>query len=122
MPQRNTGGEGGSVYYHAGPRGLREILPPIVTGAPSVASYGAGVCRRDKVYVTTSLVAAIGIASLVPPHGRGVVYEVDPLNPTPDPDCTLPGLSFEADRAKIIRAVSVRGKDLKRARTVWSQP
>lgn len=37
-------------FFHGGPRGLRQILPPSVTGARSCASYGAEaarVCRRD---------------------------------------------------------------------------
>ena len=107
------------TYYHAGPCGLTEILPPAITGAPSCASYGAPkVCDRASVYVTTSLSAAIGFASLVPPHGRGVVYEVEPVNPRPDPDCSAPGLSFEADSATVIRRVFVPGKLLKQARKI----
>lgn len=104
-------------YYHGGPKGLREVLPPCLTGAPSSASYGAAaVCRRDRVYVTTSLEAAIGFASLAPPSGDGAVYEVEPLNPADDPDCSFPGLSYEAGRARIIRRVSIPGKTLKLAR------
>lgn len=107
------------VFYHAGPVGLRQILPPVVTGAPSAASYGAeGICRRDRVYVTTSLPAAIGFASLCPPDGRGAVYEVEPTNPVPDPDCSEPGLSWEAERARVLRRIRVPGKLLKRARKV----
>lgn len=106
-----------TVYYHAGPVGLREILPPTETGAVSTASYGAGaVCRRDRVYVTTDLLAAVGFASLLPPRGAGAVYEVAPLNPRPDPDCNMPGLSFEAERARVLGRVQVTGKMLKRAR------
>ena len=105
--------------YHAGPVGLRAILPPSVTGAPSTASYGAAaICRRDRVYVTTDLMAAIAFASLVPPHGAGAVYEVEPVNPVADPDCNLPGLSFEAESARIIRRVPVAGKALKQARKI----
>lgn len=107
------------TYYHAGPVGLHEILPPVQTGAPSSASYGAaGVCRRDRVYVTTDLMAAIGFASLVPPHGAGAVYEVDPINPAADPDCSMPGLSYEAESARVIRRVPVAGKALKQARKI----
>lgn len=106
-----------TTYYHAGPVGLREILPPNVTGAASSASYGAaGVCRRDRVYVTTDLLAAVGFASLVPPRGDGAVYLVEPVNIAPDPDCNTPGLSFEAERARVIRRIRVSGKLLKQAR------
>jgi hypothetical protein len=111
------------TFYHAGPIGLREILPPSITGVPSTASYGAdGVCRRDRVYVTTDLSCAVGFASLVPPHGAGAVYEVEPVNPIADPDCSHPGLSFEAESARIIRRVPVPGKALKRARKIMVAP
>jgi len=107
------------AYYHAGPRGLTVILPPAVTKTPSCASYGAGrVCRRDRVYVTTSLEAAIGFASLVPPRGDGAVYEVVPVDPTPDPDCDMPGLSWEAVRADVVRLVPIPGKVLRKARKI----
>lgn len=102
------------TYYHGGPRGLRQILPPDVTGARSCASYGAaGVCRRDRVYVTTDYLSAVGVAAMVP---NGTVYEVDPVDPRPDPDCLLDGLSFEAERAAIIREIRPAGKALKIAR------
>jgi rifampin ADP-ribosylating transferase len=108
-----------ATFYHAGPIGLREILSPSITGAPSTAAYGAaGICRRDRVYVTTDLACAVGFASLVPPHGAGAVYEVEPVNPVSDPDCHMPGLSFEAESARIIRRVSVPGKALKQARKI----
>jgi hypothetical protein len=102
------------TYYHAGPRGLSMILPPKVTGAASTASYGASaVCRRDRVYVTTDFSAAVIFASLLP---NGTVYEVEPVNALPDPDCTLPGLSFEAAAARIVREHRIRGKELRRVR------
>ena len=107
------------TFYHAGPRGLTEIVPPSITGVRSCASFGAAsVCRRDRVYVTTSIEAAIGFASLVPPDGRGAVYEVKPEGLAPDPDCTLPGLSFEATRAAIVRVIPVAGKVLRKARKI----
>lgn len=103
------------VFFHAGPRGLRAILPPTETGARSSSSYGADrVCRRDRVYVTTDYPSAVGFASLVP--GGGTVYEVDPVNPVHDPDCFVPGLSFEAERATIVRELRPKGKVLKMAR------
>lgn len=101
-------------FFHGGPRGLRAILPPATTGARSCASYGAArVCRRDRVYVTTDYLSAVGVAAMVP---NGTVYEVEPVDPRPDPDCTFDGLSFEAERATIIREIRPTGKALKNAR------
>lgn len=111
-------GSGMSVtYYHAGPRCLSAILPPITTGAASTASYGASrVCRRDRVYVTTDLDCAVAFASAVPPNGAGWVYVVNPVDPQPDPDCFEPGLSFEARSAAIISIIRPTGKQLKKGR------
>lgn len=103
-------------YFHGGPRGLRVILPPVATGATSCASMmaaAARVCRRDKVYVTMDQLAALGFAAMVP---NGTVYEVYPVNPVHDPDCSEPELSYEADKALIIRELRPRGSDLKKAR------
>jgi hypothetical protein len=108
-------------FYHGGPAGLSVILPPSITGTASSASFGAeGVCKRDRVYVTTSLAAAVGFASLCPPDGNGAVYEVRPADLSADPDCDMPGLSFEASSAQVLRRVPVSGKQLKKARRVWS--
>lgn len=102
------------TYYHAGPRGLTIILPPKATGAASTAAYGASaVCRRDRVYVTTDFSAAVMFASLLP---NGTVYEVEPINAQPDPDCAMAGLSFEAAAARIVREHRIRGKELRRVR------
>lgn len=104
-------------YFHGGPRGLKMILPSSQTGAPSLASYGGeGICRRDAVYITTdpdaALIYAAGHHSL-----NGTVYEVEPVGELrPDPDCTLPGLAFEASSARVIREMRPRGKDLKKVR------
>lgn len=74
-------------WYHAGPAGLHEILPPVVTGAVSTAHYEfttKPVCRRDRVYLVNSLPIAWQIASLNP---VGMVYEVQPLGDIePDDD------------------------------------
>lgn len=105
-------------YYHGGPRGLREILPPSVTGAPSCASYGAeGICRRDRVYLTTLYEAAILYAAMHPSL-NGVVYEVEPVGEiTPDPDYLGPaGECVEAERAIVVRKFKISGKDLDRIR------
>ena len=101
-------------YYHGGaPSILRWIEPPSRTRAPSTASYGAaGVCRTDRVYVTTDPNAACIFAAMHP-SGRGVVYEVKPAGEiVPDPDCTEAGLSFECERAAVVRAFKFSRKHL----------
>lgn len=74
-------------WYHAGPAGLHEILPPVVTGALSTAHYEFNtkpVCRRDRVYLLNSLPIARRLAAIVP---FGMVYEVQPLGEVePDDD------------------------------------
>jgi hypothetical protein len=96
-----------SKWFHGGAPDLQHgdfILPPTETGMPSAADYGAAsVCRRDRVYITSSEAAARLFASL---HwsGRGCVYEVEPLGEQrPDPDCDTPGLSLECPRARVVR-------------------
>jgi rifampin ADP-ribosylating transferase len=91
------------IFFHGGAPGLRLILPPIKTGAPSLADFGAGVCDPNKVYVTTS--AAAQIFAAFHHSGRGTVYRVEPLGKLePDPDCLEPGLSYQCDAARILRA------------------
>lgn len=100
-------------YFHGGPRGLRWIEPPCKTGAPSTASYGgAGVCRRDRVYVTASPDAALMYAAMHPSM-KGVVYQVEPVGEVADdPDCNEPGLSFECERARVVKVYKFSGKTL----------
>lgn len=103
-----------TTYFHGGPRGIwpRRILPPDVTGAPTTADYGAdGVCRRDRVYVTTSYAAAAMFAALAP--GGGAIYEVVPDGDVePDPDCDAPDLSFACRSARIVRAVDLTPEEI----------
>lgn len=94
-------------YFHGGPRGLHAILPSAQTGAVSTAFYPGSPCRRDKVYCTTDYLMAVAFASMVP---NGTVYEVAPVDPQPDPDCTMTGLSFEASSAAIVREHRPAGK------------
>jgi rifampin ADP-ribosylating transferase len=106
--------------FHGGFGGLRVgdvVLPPEQTGAPSSADYGAeNVCKRDRVYITTSELAAKMWAALHP-SGRGKVYEVTPLGPTkPDPDCTLEGLSFETTSARVDRVIQMSRGERERIR------
>ncbi len=105
-------------YFHGGPRGLREILPPEKTKAPSCASYGGEkVCRRDRVYLTTLYDAAL-IYAAMHPSGNGVVYEVEPLG-TIEADTDYmgdPSESVCAPSARIIKRHRVPGKKLQRIR------
>jgi hypothetical protein len=113
---------GDQRFYHGGYGGLQVgdfVLPPIETGAPSTASFGAkGWCRTDRVYVTSIFKMAMEPAALHP-SGRGKVYEVEPIGElVPDPDAfLLPGQdpwSWECERARVIAVHKLRGKDIKR--------
>jgi rifampin ADP-ribosylating transferase len=97
----------GPRYFHGGPAGLAEILPPTRTGVPSAAKFGAAhVCREDRVYITTDEKAAALFGALAPVRGDVVVYEVEPIGEiAPDPDCNEPGLSWECESARIVRVV-----------------
>lgn len=99
------------IYWHGGFGGLRRgdrILPPATTGAVSAADYGAGAaCRRDRVYVTTSELAAKMYAAMHP-SGRGKVYEVEPVGElVADADCDEPGLSWEVEHAIVLKVFSM---------------
>lgn len=103
-------------YYHGGPSGLQigqKILPPSITRAATTADFGArGVCRTDRVYVTTEYLAAYEFACLHP-SGRGRVYEVLPDSAlVPDPDARGPH-SWECESATIVRSHRIRGKHVK---------
>ncbi len=93
-------------FYHGGPSGLKWILPSATTGAKACGDFtpeAAKVCRRDRVYVTTSKDAALLYAVT---HERGVVYEVVPLGELePDVDCDDPELSFCCEKARVVRKV-----------------
>ena len=96
-------------FYHGGRPGMKTgqfILAPAVTGtSKTLANYGAeGLCRRDRVYVTTDHVAAAMYAGMYSTKKAGWVYEVEPVGEVePDPDCSQPGLSFSAEKARIIK-------------------
>ncbi len=96
------------ILFHGGPATLRvggRILPPSVTGVPSCARYGAaGVCRTDRVYLTPSVDVARLFAALCPARGGAAVYKVEPEGELEaDPDCDVPGLSFQCVSARIVK-------------------
>lgn len=106
------------TYWHGGPAGIPRgafLLPPVVTRARSCSDHGAaGVHRRDRVYVTTDRAAALLYAA---GHRRGVLYLVEPLGTLePDPDCTALGLSWQCEKARVLRVVKPRPDDLAVAR------
>ncbi len=105
--------------YHGGPAGRKVgdwLLPPAQTGQRSCADApirGAEVCNRGKVYVTPSLAAAVMFASAWP---EPRVYLCEPENPSHDPDCAVEGLSFECDRARVVRVIKPKRKHIDRCR------
>jgi hypothetical protein len=94
-------------YYHGGPCGLKEILPPSVTGALSCSDLEAmggpppGPHRKDRIYIVTSKKFAEYFASLSP-HKEVSVYLVEPEGLEHDPDCKTPGFGFQALRGKVL--------------------
>jgi hypothetical protein len=98
-------------YFHGGTPGLKPghlILPPATTGtARTLAEYseqlGAEHVRRDRVYLTTGRDVAKVYAAFYP---DGSLYEVEPDGDlVPDPDCAVPGVSFECPAARVLRVV-----------------
>lgn len=102
-PEKNGGR---TRYYHGGVPHLRdEILPPERTGIASTADYGAeGVCRPDRVYLTTVPEVALIFAAGAPSREPGWVYEVEPFGELePDTFAGAPEESVTARRARIRR-------------------
>lgn len=109
-----------TTYWHGGRSGIQRgayILPPTVTKTPSLSEFGAaGVHRRDRVYVTTSQAAALLYAASVK---RGVIYECEPIGDLePDPDCLMQGLSWQCEKARVIRCIKPKTRDVEVARAV----
>lgn len=109
-----------TTYFHGVYPGLSagdEILPPILTGAPSCSEYGgAAVHRRDRVYITVSPEAAL-IYAAMHPSNHGKVYAVNPFGTIePDPDCKMPKFSFQCEKAIVMAVVKVRPQVLAKTR------
>lgn len=107
------------TYWHGGRPGLKPgsyLLPPSITKAPCCSDYGAAaVHRRDRVYVTTQQAAALVFAA---GHPDGVIYECEPVGAiVPDPDCSDPGLSFECEKARIVRCFKPSREAMQAARS-----
>jgi len=107
-------------YYHGGPRGFQRgamLLPPSITRSKSTTEImGKCVHRVDRVYVTTDINAALLYAAA---FNRGVIYEVEPVGQIEeDPDCSMPGLSFQCERARIKRIQKISDSVLSSAREV----
>lgn len=106
--------------YHGGLPGRQRgsfLLPPVITGSASLSEFGAdGVHRRDRVYITTEMNAALLYAASVK---NGVIYEVEPIGDVePDPDCTMNGLSFQCDKARVLRVIKPKWHAIDMARKV----
>lgn len=107
-----------TTYYHGGPRGIQRgafLLPPSITKARNLSQYGAaGVHRTDRVYVTTARAAALLYAAGIP---GGVIYLCDPVGLIePDPDCTQPGLSWQCEKARVLRVIKPSAAEIAVAR------
>lgn len=98
-------------YFHGGIPGLRPgdlILPPATTGtARTLAEYaeqlGGDHVRRDRVYLATGRDVARAYAAFYP---DGALYTVEPVGELePDPDCYVPGLSWQCASATVLTVV-----------------
>ena len=104
--------------WHGGAPGREEgewLFPPDETGIPVTSrdlSVDAGLDqiahRRDRVYLTTDRGLAKAWAGIWTPdgerHGGGTLYRVEADLLEPDEDLlSLPGVSFQAPRARVVR-------------------
>ena len=100
-------------YFHGGFPGLRPgglILPPDTTGTERrlslhvTDSHDAPHAQRtDVVYMTTDRAIARGYAAFYP---NGALYQVEPDGaPEPDPDCLMPGVSWQAPAARVLAII-----------------
>ncbi|WP_439947236.1 hypothetical protein [Streptomyces sp. BBFR109] len=98
-------------YFHGGIPGLKPgqlVLPPTTTGtgrtlAEHSEQLGGEHVRRDRVYLAASRDVAKAYAAFYP---DGALYAVEPRGHVePDPDCSLPGLSWQCEAAEVLTVV-----------------
>lgn len=98
-------------YYHGGVPGLKKgdiLLPPSETGKSTILQYAKefdpnGDQRADRVYITTDKQSADLYAMVYP---KGDTYKVAPIGDIEhDPDCLVPGLSYQCEKARILAVV-----------------
>lgn len=110
--QREEADDSEKVFYHGGLPGRTRVsfhLPPSFTKVRSMSELGsAGIHRKDRVYVTTCFDAALMFACA---WRHGVVYQVEP-----DPDCNMPGLSWQGEKVRVRRIIKPKSADLEMAR------
>lgn len=103
-------------YFHGGHPGLRPgelVLPPDVTGTEHTLSRyaaelgGAPHARRtDVVYLAAEREGREVARAYAAFHPDGALYRVDPHGaPEPDPDCAVPGLSWQCPAAEVVAVV-----------------
>jgi Rifampin ADP-ribosyl transferase len=106
-------------YFHGGNRKLHVgdyVLPQSETG---VVGMSHPLCRKDRVYVTPSIIDAEFYASGA---ADPVVYVVIPEGDVePDPDCNRLGGSFACPRAKVIAIRKIPGKVIKKNKKAMLQ-
>ncbi|HEY4529340.1 MAG TPA: hypothetical protein VIG97_03275 [Luteimonas sp.] len=72
------------------------------------------------MYLTTDRNAALLYAAA---QRRGVIYEVEPIGTLePDPDCDTPGLSWQCERARVLRVIKPKPGHLLVARRALETP
>jgi hypothetical protein len=103
------------TYFHGGTPGLFSgefVLPPATTGTSRCLAdlpMDAPAGRRDRVYVTTGRDVARVYAAFYP---DGALYEVEPDDELEsDPDCTVPGVSYQCPTARDGRVVCACGRE-----------
>ncbi|MCI0386193.1 hypothetical protein [Streptomyces sp. CNQ085] len=101
------------TYFHGGYPGLKPgdwLLPPDATGTDHrLSSYAAVLggpahaTRTDVVYLATDRQVARVYAAFYP---DGALYMATPESPVdPDPDCNVPGLSWQCPRAVVVAVI-----------------
>lgn len=109
-------------YYHGGPAGLTEILPPTLSGATSAKQHAAesGLdmrhVREDRVFICDDAGAAALFASST---ATPTIYLVEPSGDLePDPDCHEPETSWQCASAKVLASRRLTLAEIRRCRRV----